>query len=187
MSENMINFNIDEFLKEFSVCLEPNEFIHFINNTNSNNEVFIELTILEKLKNRKKVIDKEKNREQDGQKIYQEAKNLELIDINKAIRLYESIINVNLHRDVLDRLIILYRKMKNKKEEIRILKFLIEEEQNKEYNRMTFLISKNPILEKEIRNCYNNDLTFIEPVHGFRINFNTKINRLKSRLDKLEK
>lgn len=184
--QNNIVYNIDDFLKDYSLCLDSDEFINILNSVNPQNEISIEINFFHKIKEKKKLLDKNINNVLKAQEIYFKAKSIEKEDIQKSICLYESIINTNHNRDVLDRLIALYRKVKNSLQEIRVINYLIEEEQNKEHNRLEFLILKNPILENEIRNCYDNNLVFVEPIFGQHINFNKKIQRLTKRLEELK-
>ncbi len=116
---------------------------------------------------------------------YPRAKGLENIDNQKAIELYESMMNMNHHRDILDRLIILYRKTKQSAKEIQAIEWLIEEEQNIQYNRKEFLKIKFPNDKIHIERCYKEGLTYLNPF-GDSINFFTKINRLTERLRKLK-
>lgn len=118
---------------------------------------------------------------------YRKARELENIDNEKAIGFYESIRDRKHNYDVLDRLIILYRKTKQPDKEVEAIKFLIEEEENKAYDRMVFLQQKYPDQSNEIKYSYENNLPFINPEFGFQINFRKKISRLHSRLEKLEK
>jgi tetratricopeptide (TPR) repeat protein len=112
------------------------------------------------------------------------AKSLENIDNEKAIMLYEEIRD-RPNNDALERLIILYRKTKQKDKEIEAIKFLIEEEQNRAYNGMTFLCLKYPERTAEIINCYNKNITFISEF-GFPVNFHKKVHTLEMRLLKMK-
>ncbi|OPC34620.1 hypothetical protein [Elizabethkingia miricola] len=116
---------------------------------------------------------------------YNIAKSLENIDNYKSIELYMSIQGMNHYRDVLDRLIILYRKTKQKEKEIQMINWLIEEEQNRQYNRMRFSQLTDPENADFIQNCYNNKESFVN-IYGFTINFFKKIDRLTERLRKLK-
>lgn len=151
-------------------------------------KISIELTEEEQIEFLKN-IEKEKRYKNNEKYIlenYPKARGLENVDNQKAIELYEIMMNMNHHRDILDRLIILYRKTKQKEKEIQAIEWLIEEEQNRQYNRMKFSQLMDPESADFIEDCYNNKLPFINK-HGYPINFFTKINRLNERLQKLNK
>lgn len=138
------------------------------------------------------ILQKERNEKfeekyrNDISEAYRKARKLENIDNEKAIGFYESIRDRKHHYDVLDRLIILYRKTKQPEKEVEAIKFLIEEEENKSYNRMVFLQQKYPNQKDEIKYSYEKNLPFINPEFGFQINFRKKIIRLEERLQILE-
>lgn len=138
--------------------------------------------ILEKERNRKF----EKEYQENIAEAYQKAKELENIDNEKAIGFYEAIRDRHHHFDVLGRLIILYRKTKQPDKEVEAIKFLIEEEEIKAFERMELMQIKYPDYRDEIRFCYDNDLPFTNPEFGFDVNFRKKVIRLQDRLQKLE-
>ncbi|TDX83935.1 hypothetical protein [Epilithonimonas xixisoli] len=125
--------------------------------------------------------DKKRNDDVERKNLYNKARSLEDIDNLEAIKIYQKLQNISQY-DALDRLIILYRKTHQKELEIQAIEWLIEEEQNKEYNRMSFLSMKFPDDAAKIRNCYDNNETYINPL-GVPINFHSKINRLKNRIN----
>ncbi len=111
--------------------------------------------------------------------VFKLAKSLEKSEPYKAIELYESIKNTNYGNfDTLSRLIILYRKTKQKEKEIQHLEYKLEEEQNTQYNRMCFLKNRFPNLDDEIESNYNNQMEFTTPELQV-VNFHSKIEKIK--------
>ena len=115
------------------------------------------------------------------------ARKLEKTDPMKAIQLYESIKNTNYGNfDTLGRLIILYRKTKQKEKEAEYIEFKIEDLQNREYNRKEFLKTKYPEDADEIQNCYDNQTIYTNP-QLVKIDFHKNIIKLKERLKIVKK
>lgn len=114
--------------------------------------------------------------------IYKLANSLEKHDVYKAIELYESIKNTNYGKfDCIGRLIILYRKTKQKDKEKQHIEFKIEELQNLEYDRMIFLQNRFPDESENIKQHYENGGVYTTPELQ-RIDFNSQIEKLKSKL-----
>lgn len=119
--------------------------------------------------------------------IYLKAKSLEKTDIYEAINLYESIKNTNYGKfDSVGRLIILYRKTRQREKEIEHVRYKIEETQNDEYNRMAFLQNKYPNESNVIKFHYDNKMEYLTP-DLVRINFHKNLEKLISLLNKLTK
>jgi|GEM_PF-1434066 len=115
--------------------------------------------------------------------IFKTAKSLEKTDIYKSIGLYESIKNTNYGKfDSVGRLILLYRKTKQKEKERQHLEFKLEEAQNSEYNRMRFLQEKYPEESENIKYHYENKIEYLSP-ELLKINFHSKIEKLTKELE----
>lgn len=115
------------------------------------------------------------------------ARELEKENPYKAIELYESIKNTNYGNfDTLGRLIILYRRTKQKDKEIQHIEFKIEDEQNFAYNSKLFLQNRFPEEAEKIQYYYDNKEIYITPELA-KIDFFKKIDRLFERLNKLKK
>lgn len=115
------------------------------------------------------------------------ARELEKEHPYQAIELYESIMNTNYGNfDTLGRLIILYRRTKQKEKEIQHIEFKIEDEQNFAYNSKLFLQNRFPEEAEKIQYCYDNKEIYITPELA-KIDFFKKIDRLFERLNKLKK
>lgn len=143
-------------------------------------------SFMDELEEKTKVI-REKNRiwsiefNKNGD-TFKKAKELERSDPYKAIELYESIKNTNYGNfDTLSRLIILYRKTKQKDKEIQHIKFKIEELQHREFYRLEFVLSKYPEESEYIKECYETGKDCFLP-NGSVINFKRKIINLQSKL-----
>lgn len=109
---------------------------------------------------------------------------IEKNDPLKAIELHESIRDNSVnHFDTLGRLIILYRKTKQKDLEIRTIKFKIENEQNREYGRLQNVLRKFPEMEVYVQKCYDSGEDCILP--SGTLNFKKKIQKLQTRLNTL--
>jgi hypothetical protein len=116
-----------------------------------------------------------------------EARKLEKTDPLKAIQLYESIKNTNYGNfDTLGRLIILYRKTKQKEKEAECIEYKIEDLQNREYNSKEFLKTKYPEDADEIQNCYDNQTIYTTP-ELVKIDFHKNIIKLQERLKIVKK
>lgn len=114
--------------------------------------------------------------------VFRQAKALEKTDVYKAIELYESIKNTNYGKfDCIGRLIVLYRKTKQKDKEKQHIEFKIEELQNLEYDRMIFLQNRFPDESENIKQHYENGGVYTTPELQ-RIDFHSRIEKLKSKL-----
>lgn len=117
---------------------------------------------------------------------YKTAKELEKNDPYKAIELYMSIKDSKYGNfDVLSRLIILFRKTKQKEQELLHIDLKIEEEQHREYQRKEFMKKKYPESADYIEECYNNKVPCINPIYSNTIDFYKKVNALIERKQKL--
>lgn len=118
--------------------------------------------------------------------IYETAKELEKNDPYKAIELYMSIRDSKYNYfDVLSRLIILFRKTKQKEQELLHIDLKIEKEQHREYQRKEFMKKKYPESADYIEECYNNKVPCINPIYSNTIDFYKKVNALIERKQKL--
>ena len=84
------------------------------------------------------------------------------------------------------RLIILYRKTKQKEKEAECIEYKIEDLQNREYDRKEFLKTKYPEDTDEIQNCYDNQTIYTTP-ELVKIDFHKNIIKLKERLKIVKK
>lgn len=117
--------------------------------------------------------------------VFKKAKSLEKIDIYQAIELYESIKNTKYGNfDTVGRLAILYRKTKQKEKEIQHMEFKIEEVQNTQYDRMTFLQGRFPAESEKIKLAYDNKIEYLTP-DLMTINFHSSTDKLIKTLNRL--
>lgn len=114
------------------------------------------------------------------------ARELEKTNPLEAIALYESIRDTPYGNfDTLGRLIILYRKTKQKDKELKCIEFKIEDEQHRAYNQKCTLQYKYPEDKEEIQRCYDEEEIYTTPGYGFKIDFHKKTKTLIDRFNKL--
>lgn len=178
--------DIDVFSKKYLGDISKEVFKRMLDARFKNIPLKVYYSEYNEILEKQRLRDFDKKYKNDIAEAYRKAKSLENIDNDKAIGLYESIRDRKRNFDVLDRLIILYRKTNQKEKEIESINFLIEEEENSEYNKMRFLQLKYLDHREEIEKCYEEYVPFINPEFGFQTTFRKKIIRLKERLRKLE-
>lgn len=114
------------------------------------------------------------------------AREIEKTNPLEAIALYESIRDTPYGNfDTLGRLIILYRKTKQKEKELKCLEFKIEDEQHRAYARKCTLQDKYPEESDKIQRCYDEKEPYITPDYGYKIDFHKKIKKIIDRYNKL--
>lgn len=86
--------------------------------------------------------------------------------------------------DSVGRLILLYRKTKQKDKEIQNIQFKIENIQNSEYNKMIFLQNKFPEESEKIKFHFENKTEYLTPELR-KVNFHIKIEKYIKRLNEL--
>lgn len=137
-----------------------------------------------KLKESKAKLEKWENEHSKVSEIHFKARSLEKTDPIKAIELHESIRdNSTNHFDTLGRLMILYRKTKQKELEIKTINLKINQEKTREDGRLQNVLRKFPDLKDYILECYESGADCNLPTGV--INFKKNILKLEDRLKRI--
>lgn len=107
-------------------------------------------------------------------------------DFYKAILLHEmNLVMIRCPSETPYHLERMYRKLKNIPQQLRVLKYALEDERNKAQSRMLFCCTKEPENIDEITRCFNENKPYLNS-YGFVINFHTTAELVENRIEKLK-